>query len=66
MMDSLRSSKLLSEYRGMKQVQKEELADMLLAVGRIALEFPMIREIDLNPVLIRDGKPTVADALIIL
>jgi acetate---CoA ligase (ADP-forming) len=66
MMESLRSGKLLDHYRGMIPVQREGLADILLAVSTIALHFPMIREIDLNPVMIMNGKPKVADALIVL
>lgn len=65
MMDSLSSRELLGPYRGMKEVDKDALASMLSALGRLALHFPKIKEIDLNPVIIVDGKPKVADALFV-
>lgn len=64
MMDSLQSRKLLTAYRGMKAVNRESLASLLAALGRLALDFPAIREMDLNPILIVDGEPRVADGLI--
>jgi acetyltransferase len=64
MMDSLQSRKLLTAYRGMKAVNRESLASLLAALGRLALDFPAIREMDLNPILIVDGEPRVVDALI--
>jgi acetyltransferase len=66
MMDSLQSAKLLDGFRGMVRVRREEIADILLAMSDIALHFPGIREIDLNPVMIKDGRPRVADALVVL
>jgi acetyltransferase len=66
MMDNLRSCALLNEYRGMTSVQRDEIADILMAISNISLHFPLIREIDLNPVMVMNGKPKVADALIVL
>jgi len=66
MMDSLRSGKLLDGYRGMVPVNREELAEILMRVSDIALQFPGIREIDLNPVMVEEGRPKVADALVVL
>ncbi len=37
-----------------------------MAISDISLHFPMIREIDLNPVMVMNGKPKVADALMVL
>jgi len=66
MMESLRSRDLLKAYRGMAPVNRESLASILVSLGRLALDFPRIGEMDLNPVLIVDGKPRVVDALFIL
>ena len=65
MMEKLSSRVLFGPYRGMKPVDMDAVASMLEALGRLALDFPQIREIDLNPIIITDGKPKVADALFI-
>ncbi len=65
MAKSLASRALLGPYRGMQPVDMDAIASMLVALGRLALDFPQIREIDLNPVIINDGMPKVADALFV-
>jgi len=66
MMDSIAASDLLGPYRGMPPVDREMFASILVSLGQLALHFPRIREIDLNPVIIVDGKPKVVDALFIM
>ncbi|MBN2282825.1 MAG: acetate--CoA ligase family protein [Deltaproteobacteria bacterium] len=66
MMESLAAKALLGAYRGMKPVDRESLSSLLIALGRLAIHFPEIGEIDLNPIIIADGKPKVVDALFIL
>ncbi len=66
MFADLRAHKLLDEFRGMPQVEKDELAGILQTVGNISLLHPEIAEIDLNPIIISGAKPVVADALIVL
>jgi hypothetical protein len=36
-----------------------------VALGQLALHFPEIGEIDLNPIIIVEGKPKVVDALFV-
>ena len=62
----LRARKLLDEFRGMPQVEKDKLAGILQTVGNISLLHPEIAEIDLNPIIIQKARPVVADALIVL
>jgi succinyl-CoA synthetase beta subunit len=67
MMDELRGRKLLDAFRGMPPVDREALANILITLGKIGLENPAIRDIDINPLKIRpDGQPIAVDALIIL
>jgi acetyltransferase len=66
MFADLRAQKLLEEFRGMPQVEKDELVGILQAVGNISLLHPEIAEIDLNPIIIHGARPVVADALIVL
>jgi acyl-CoA synthetase (NDP forming) len=42
------------------------LADVLVALGRIAVEHPEIDEIDVNPLLISGGAPVAVDALVVV
>jgi len=66
MMQEIRANKILEEIRGMAAVDKDILAEMLMAVGRIGIENDRIEEIDINPVIISGGKPVAVDALIVL
>jgi acyl-CoA synthetase (NDP forming) len=66
MFADLRSRKLLEEFRGMPPVKNDELAGILQAVGNISLLHPEIAEIDLNPIIISEARPVIADALIVL
>lgn len=66
MIDSISSHILLGSYRGMKPVDKDALASLLVTLGHLSLYFPQIREIDLNPIIIEDGQPKVADALFVM
>jgi acetyltransferase len=66
MIESPSFSKILGNFRGMTAVDKEALSSILIQLGHLALHFPQIKEIDLNPVIIgKDGLPKVVDALII-
>jgi len=49
----------------MPAVDVDAMADLLIALGTLALHFPEIAEIDLNPIIVVDGAPKVADALIV-
>jgi acetate---CoA ligase (ADP-forming) subunit beta len=67
MMEEIRGRKILKAFRGMPPVDRKNLADILITLGKIGLEHPLIREIDINPLKIQpDGRPMVVDALIIL
>ncbi|MBW1989653.1 MAG: acetate--CoA ligase family protein [Deltaproteobacteria bacterium] len=63
MIASIRSQALLGPFRGMDPVDTDALAELLVRLSHLAAHFPRIREIDANPVLIKNGKPVVADAL---
>ena len=66
MMHEIRASKILDEIRGMAAVDRNMLADILMAVGKIGLENDRIKEIDINPLIISNGKPVAVDALVVL
>jgi len=66
MMDSIRGKKILDAVRRKPPVDREVLADMLIAIGEIGLTHDRVKEIDINPLKILDGKPIAVDALIVL
>lgn len=67
MMSGIRAHSILQAFRGEAAVDTDLLAQILVAVGEIGLQFEAIAEIDINPIKIRrDGKPVAVDALIVL
>lgn len=64
MMEGIRSTALLDEVRGMPAVDRDALAKILVAVGRIGAEIDGVTEIDVNPILFDKDAPIVADALV--
>jgi acetyl-CoA synthetase (ADP-forming) len=66
MMKDFRAHKILDAFRGQPPVDREVLADILIAIGTIGMEQDKVREIDINPLKILDGKPIAVDALVVL
>jgi acyl-CoA synthetase (NDP forming) len=66
MLADIRAKALLGAFRGLPAVDLPALAGILQAAGAIALLHPEIAEIDLNPLIIAESKPVVADALFVL
>lgn len=66
MMKDFRAHKILDAFRGQPPVDREILADILIAIGTIGMEQDKVREIDINPMKILDGKPIAVDALVVL
>ena len=66
MLAGIRSAKLLGSFRGMPPVDHAALTAVISAVARIAEQNPAIAEIDINPLIVEDGRPVAADALMIL
>jgi acetyl-CoA synthetase (ADP-forming) len=66
MMEDIKGKKILDAFRGKPAVDREKLADILLAVGQIGLDHEKVHEIDMNPLKLVDGKPVAVDALVVL
>jgi acyl-CoA synthetase (NDP forming) len=66
MLDELKGSKLLENFRGMK-VDKIQALDILLKLSKLGQDFEMyLGQMDLNPVIIREKDAVVVDAKMIL
>jgi acyl-CoA synthetase (NDP forming)/GNAT superfamily N-acetyltransferase len=59
---SLRTSPLLTGYRGSSPVDLDALEDIVLRAGRLAHDLPEVAELDLNPVIATPTGALVADA----
>jgi len=68
MVRSIRSYPILTGARGGKAADIESLKDTIFKIAQIALDFPEISELEVNPVMVGDeGKGTYAvDALVVL
>lgn len=65
MFDDIRGKKILGALRGMEPVDLESLADIMVALGKLGMDRDDIQEVDLNPIIIKNGNPIVVDALVI-
>ncbi len=66
MMREIRGHKILEAVRGMEPVNTETLSRILISIGQIGLDNERVKEIDVNPLIIRKGEPVAVDALVIL
>ncbi len=66
MIHELKAQRILQSFRGMPAVNIDQLADILVSVGRAGIEQTAIKEIDINPIILGAGGPVAVDALIVL
>ncbi len=64
MIDGLQNQKMLDEFRGEPAVDRRALADVLLGLSRLVESDPEIVSVDLNPLIVSEGRPVAVDALI--
>ena len=64
MLEQLELKALLAEFRGEPAVDAEAVADVLMGLAAAAQDRPDIVSVDLNPLVVRDGRPVAVDALV--
>jgi len=64
LIDDIRARDLLGAYRGEVAVDREAVADVLLALSNLAVDRPDVVSVDLNPLVVVDGRPVAVDALV--
>lgn len=64
LIDALRTQRLLGAFRGEPAADREALAEVLVALGRLAAGRPDVASVDVNPLILRDGRPVAVDALV--
>jgi acyl-CoA synthetase (NDP forming) len=65
MLAEIKGEKILESFRGNPPIDRDKMTDILLALSQIGKEQPAIREIDVNPIKLVNGKPVAVDALVI-
>ena len=64
LINDLATQKLLGAFRGEPAVDRAALRATLLGLSRLATERPDVAAVDLNPLIVVDGKPIAVDALV--
>jgi len=64
MIDDLGAQRLLGEFRGEPALNRRELIDVLMALCSLGDAHPEVHSVDLNPLIIVDGRPVAVDALV--
>jgi acetate---CoA ligase (ADP-forming) subunit beta len=65
-MRDIKGARILDAVRGMKAVDRDALSGLLMNIGAIGLENERVKEIDINPLIIRGDEPVAVDALVVL
>lgn len=67
MIDEIKSSRLLEDFRGEKKVDRSQVVQILLGLSKLTQEHPEIFEVDINPLITTpEGALIAVDALIII
>jgi len=61
-----KSFQLIKGFRGMTPVDEDLIIEHLQKLGQLLLDFPQIKEIDINPLVWADNKLIALDASILL
>jgi acetyl-CoA synthetase (ADP-forming) len=64
MLAALALQAVLGPFRGEPAVDRDALVDVLLALSRLAGDRPDVQAVDVNPLIVVDGRPVAVDALV--
>ena len=66
MIHETKAGQLLSGLRGQAAGNVEAVADCIVSLSRLALDFPQIREVEINPLLVSAVEAVALDGRIVL
>ncbi len=66
MFEETKVYKLLKGYRGSTPVDIKKVEETLVMFSQLLVDFPQIKEIDINPMLINDKEASILDARIVV
>jgi len=64
MLSSIKASKLLDGVRGEKAIHKESVIEIIQRLSQLVTDLPVIKEMDLNPIMAFEDSVFVVDARI--
>lgn len=64
MLDDLSAQALLGPLRGEPAVDRDAVTEVLLSLSRFAEAHPEVVAVDVNPLVVVDGRPVAVDALV--
>ena len=66
LMESTRVDRLLKGYRNHPPADHEQLEETLIRLSQLVTDFPQIAELDINPLVVKNGRPIAVDARVVL
>lgn len=66
MIQETKAYTLLRGYRNLHPADFEQLEELIVRLSQFLIDFPDISELDMNPVLIKDGRPVVVDTRLLI
>ena len=66
LMEATRADRLVRGYRNIAPADRERLEEVLVRLAQLVTDFPQIVELDINPLMIRRGRPVAVDARVML
>jgi acetyltransferase len=66
LMEGTKVFRILKGYRNRPAANLELLEQMLASLSHLLVDFPEIAELDMNPVIVKDGSPCAVDARVIV
>ena len=64
LIDDLVAQRILGPFRGEPAVDRDALAALLLGLSRLAVDRDDIASVDINPLIVFEGRPVAVDALV--
>ncbi len=61
MIKEIKGQSILNGLRGEKSIDFDSLAEVIVAIGRIGIDHPEVKEIDLNPVMVSENGAVIVD-----
>jgi len=66
LMEETKAYKLLTGYRHIPAADLARFEQLLVSLSHLLVDFPQIAELDMNPVMVKDGRPVAVDARVLV
>ena len=66
LIEKTKAYKILRGYRNLPEADMGLMERLLISLSQLLVDFPEIAELDMNPVLVKDGNPIAVDARVLV